>query len=103
MRMMRDDIITLISECPGTHGALEEPERIERDVFCRVRSVGYNEFYQAKSAGLNPELVFALLHDFEYAGEPLCRYHEMLYRIIRTYITETDGIELTVERSWDDA
>ena len=101
--MMRDDVITLISETPGTHGVLEEAVRTERGVFCRIRSVGYNEFYQAKAAGLNPELVFMLMHDFEYQGEPLCRYHGTVYRIIRTYVTEADGIELTVERSWPDA
>lgn len=101
--MMRDDVITLISEIPGAHGALETPEMVERDVFCRVRSAGYREFYMAKAAGLNPEYVFTLSQDFEYQGEPICRFHGVTYRIIRTYITEMDGIELTVERSWDDA
>lgn len=100
---MKDDVITLISESPGIHGALETPEKVERTVYCRVRSAGYREFYLAKAAGLNPEYVFILAQDFEYQGEPYCEYHGDLYKIIRTYITETDGIELTVERSWDDA
>ena len=73
--MMKDDVITLISEAPEGHGIFEEFKTTEREVFCRVRSVGFNEFYAAKAAGLEPSIVFILPHDFEYQGEKLCRYH----------------------------
>ena len=39
-----------------------------------------------------------LAHDFEYGGERKCELAGMRYNILRTYITETDGIELTLQR-----
>ena len=48
--------------------------------------------------GLNPEMKVILSHDFEYQGESLCEVKGIRYRIIRTYATETDGIELTLQR-----
>ena len=56
------------------------------------------EAYQAMGIGLNPELKVILAHDFEYLGERKCELAGMRYNIIRTYITETDGIELTLQR-----
>ena len=34
----------------------------------------------------------------EYMGERICEIGTQRYRILRTYITETDGIELTLQR-----
>ena len=48
--------------------------------------------------GLNPELKVILAHDFEYDGERLCELDGVKYEILRTYITETDGIALTLQR-----
>ena len=45
-----------------------------------------------------PELKVIVPHDFEYAGERLCELGGVKYHILRTYITETDGIELTLQR-----
>ncbi len=48
--------------------------------------------------GLNPELKVILAHDFEYGGEPLCELDGIRYEIKRTYVTEADSIELTLQR-----
>ncbi len=98
-RMVRADVITLIADNPGAHGVFDSPETSERTVYCTVRSVGMQEMYTAMSQGLRPQYVFDLQHDFEYQGEQRLRYHDVEYRVIRTYVNQSDGIEITVERS----
>lgn len=96
--MVRADVITLIEEVQGSHGRFEDATEIRRQVYCTVRSVGMRESYEALSHGLRPEWVFVLTHDFEYHGEKRCEYHGIEYTVLRTYVTEADGIEITVER-----
>ena len=96
--MMKSNVVTLISEVPAAHGVGEEPEEVRRTVYCTIRSIGRQEAYQAMGIGLNPELKVILAHDFEYGGEAVCEMSGVRFTIIRTYITETDGIELTLQR-----
>ena len=96
--MVRADILTLIEEVQGSHGRFEDATERRRDVYCTVRSVGMRESYEAMSHGLRPEWVFVLTHSFEYQGEKRCEYHGIEYTVLRTYVTEADGIEITVER-----
>ena len=96
--MVRADVLTLIAESPAAHGRFDAPAETERQVFCTVRSVGMREAYEAMGHGLRPEWVFQLTHSFEYQGEKRCRYNGIEYTVLRTYITEADGIEITVER-----
>lgn len=96
--MMRSNVVTLIAEDPEAHGVGVTPAETSRAVYCTVKSIGMQEAYQAMGQGLNPELKVILAHDFEYADEPLCELNGKRYKIIRTYVTETDGIELTLQR-----
>lgn len=96
--MVRADTLDLIKERPEAHGIFEDPVETVRTVYCVERSVGQTEAYQAQGVGLNPELKLILAHAFEYQGEKLCAYKGTRYNIIRTYINENDGIELTVQR-----
>ena len=96
--MLRADVLTLVEESPKAHGVLETPQETTRKVYCTMRSIGQSEVYQAKAAGLAPEIKLVLAHAFEYKGEKRCVFRDVPYRIIRTYIKETDEIELTVER-----
>ena len=96
--MMKAATVTLIREDPAARGVGTEPRETRRKVFCTVRSIGMQEAYQAMGIGLNPELKVILAHDFEYQGERLCELDGVKYDILRTYITETDGIELTLQR-----
>lgn len=97
--MMKAGVCTLIGENPEAHGVLDSATESTRTVFCTVRSIGQGEMYQALAAGLNPELKIVLAHDFEYGGEEQLDFDGVRYDILRTYVTETDGIELTVQRS----
>ena len=96
--MIRAEILTLIREDPEAHGVGDEPAETEREVYCIVKSIGMQEAYQAMGIGLNPELKVVLAHEFEYQGEAICEMNGNRYKIIRTYINEGDGIELTLQR-----
>ena len=96
--MMKANVMDLITVSPEAAGVGTEPLESVRTVFCTVKSIGQQEAYQAMGIGLNPELKVILAHDFEYGGEPLCELSGVRFRILRTYITETDGIELTLQR-----
>ena len=97
--MVRADVVTLLSEEPKAHGVFDTPNVAERTVYCDVKSVSQSEAYQARAIGLNPEYRLRLSHSFEYKGEKLCEMRNTRYRIIRTYMDESDGIELTLERA----
>lgn len=96
--MTKNEVVKLIGETPNAHGVFDTITETERIVYCSVKSVGMNEAYQAQAIGLNPECKLVLAHDFEYGNERKCEFNGVLYKIIRTYRTETDGIELTIER-----
>ena len=96
--MIRAGTVTLIRESPGAHGVGTDPDEIRRKVYCTVKSIGMQEAYQAMGIGLNPELKVILSHDFEYQGEETCELRGQRYKVLRTYVTEADGIELTLQR-----
>lgn len=98
MTMVKADVLTLIKETPASHGRFDTSTETQRTVYCTVRSVGMREAYEALSHGLAPEWVFVLTHDFEYEGEKRCIFRGVEYRVLRTYVNENDGIEITVER-----
>ena len=96
--MMKADVITLVKETSQTRGVHETATRSEREVMCTVRSVTRSEFYAAYNAGVDPMYVFELALAEDYEGERLIIYHGVEYSVIRTYVTEADGIEITVQR-----
>ena len=96
--MVKADVLTLITVSPEAAGVGTDPAETRRTVFCTIRSIGQQEAYLAMGQGLNPELKVILAHDFEYEGERLCELGGVPYDILRTYVTETDGIELTLQR-----
>lgn len=96
--MVRADVVILLGEEPNAHGVFDPPVLSSRTVYCEVKSVSQTEAYQARATGLNPEYRLVLSHSFEYAGEKRCVFRDVYYRIIRTYVNESDGIELTVQR-----
>ena len=101
--MVRADVCYLIAEDPKAHGIFDEPEETQRKVFCTVQSIGQSETYEAKAAGLNPELKLILAHAFEYKGEKIAEFRGERYGIIRTYVNEADGIELTLQKETGNA
>ena len=52
---------------------------------------------------MHPAFVFVLADYAEYQGEKVCVFNNVRYRIVRTYITPQQTIELTVEEATVDA
>lgn len=96
--MLKANVLDLIQVSPEAAGVGTEPTETRRTVFCTIRSIGQQEAYLALGQGLNPELKVILAHDFEYEGERLCEMDGVRYDILRTYVTEEDTIELTLQR-----
>ena len=96
--MLKANVVGLITVSPEAAGVGTDPTETKRTVPCTIRSIGQQEAYLAMGQGLNPELKVILAHDFEYEGERLCELDGARYDILRTYVTEADGIELTLQR-----
>ena len=96
--MLKTNVADLITVSPAAGGVGTEPAETKRTVYCTIKSIGMQEAYQAMGIGLNPELKIVLAHDFEYDGESLCEVCGQRYKILRSYITEADGVELTLQR-----
>jgi SPP1 family predicted phage head-tail adaptor len=97
--MMRADVIDLIKENRTGHGVHEVVTDTERTVMCMVESVRRSEYYDASNAGYRPEFVFKLALAEDYQNERLLKYKGQKYRVVRTYRTDDEGIDITAERS----
>ena len=69
-----------------------------RDVFCRLQSVGRQEFYQAYAVDVYPELVFVLADYLDYGDELLVEHDGTRYHVIRTYRTGQE-LEIVARRA----
>lgn len=75
---------------------------VETPVYCRIESVGRNEFYNADVTNLRPEYIF-IVHAYEYNKEPVVEFDGERYRVIRTFSNSFEEVELTVEKVAADA
>lgn len=82
-----DDVITLIQEVVIDYDeeGNEILETSERELLCRVFGVSRNEFYQAATLDLKPEITVRLSEADDYYGEQTARYRDNYYSVIRTY------------------
>ena len=97
--MVRATVISLVTETRSRHGVHETVTESEREVFAEIRSVTRSEYYTALNAGIQPEYVFKLTAEDDYQKEHFLKYGGQKYRIVRTYLTDDGGIEITAERS----
>jgi hypothetical protein len=70
----------------------------EREVFCRMASIGQREYYEAQAVDVYPECKFILADYLEYDNERLCEYDGQRYRVLRTYRTGQE-LEIVVTRA----
>lgn len=67
-----------------------------KTVYCNIKSVKYNEFYQAAANSLKAELVI-VVRSADYDSQELISYNLQNYKVIRTFL-KGENIELTVSR-----
>lgn len=70
--------------------------KVYTEIFGERKSIKQSEFYQAQATGLKPEFKFEI-NSFEYNNETHARYDGKEYRILRTYQTGIDKLEITLE------
>lgn len=93
-----DSVIKLIaSTTVKDEFGVDIPVKTARDVFCKVRSASRAEFFDGGRNGLNPEYQITMFAA-DYAGESVIEYEGKTYAVYRTYRTDSDYIELYVER-----
>ncbi|AVK48938.1 phage head-tail adapter protein [Clostridium sp. MF28] len=96
--MAYDYGLTLIKYTFKTDKLMNQiPEEVKTDLYCDLKSVGRNEYYNAASQGLKPEIIF-VIHKYEYNGEREILFEKNKYKVIRTYSTNFEEIELTCEK-----
>lgn len=86
-----------VSKTTNEIGDTVEKINYSNGVFCNEKSVKYNEFYQAQATGLKPEIVLQV-KEFDYNQERYIKYNDIEYTVIRTYRTQNECIELTLQR-----
>lgn len=99
--MVRPVVIKLVNESPTAHGVFDAKTETGREVYADIRSVGYNEFYAAKNAGIEPTIIFRLSDYSEYQGEKLILFDSKRYRVVRTYC-QGMTIDITAEEATND-
>lgn len=94
---MRNDLLTLIRETSANneYGVPIRSDAERTTVFCRVKSVGRQEFYAVGQGGTKPALKFIVCAD-EYDGQQIVEYNGGRYAIYRTYQTG-ETVELYTE------
>lgn len=93
-----DSVIKLIATTTvKDEFGVDRTQQTARDVFCRVRSASRAEFFDGGRNGLNPEYQITMFAG-DYAGESVVEYEGKTYAVYRTYRSDSDYIELYVER-----
>jgi len=64
-----------------------------KEVFCNLKGVKRNEFYQAQAQGYKPELCVEI-KACEFDRETHIKYNGTMYRILRTYPVKSENLEL---------
>lgn len=95
---MFNDIAYLCTETITQDEYLNEISSLEeRMVFVQPRSIGSAEFYRAATTDFKPAVTLVLADYYDYNGEPIVRYRDELFDIIRTY-QRNDRLELVLQK-----
>lgn len=92
-----NDLLILVKRTYEPDGFTVTKET-RREVFCKMASIGQQEFYMAQTSDLRPERKFVIADHLDYEDEALCIYEGTWYHIIRTYRAGQE-LELVVQRA----
>lgn len=95
---MYNEVLTLIREIEEGVDEYGDPAKkeLKRDIFCKVKSIGVSEFYQAFTIGTKPEIKAVIADYLDYEGEQDVILQGIRYKVLRTYRTEDNALELTL-------
>lgn len=96
---MYNEIIYLVSKVEteevDKYGDVVREEKLTQR-FAKFKSIGQSEFYQAQTAGHKPELKLELADYLDYDEQEEVIYKDVRYKVLRTYRTSSNSIELTL-------
>lgn len=99
-------VLGRVIEKSNSIGDLIEVIEYDNEIFCNEKSIKSSEFYQAQSVGMKPELTLEIMLA-DYNKEKYVKYDdgfgEEEYKVLRTYKTSTEKIELTLVRGVNNA
>ena len=97
---MYNDVLYLISETVQVDDSTGDwvTEKTSKPCFCEVKSIGMSEFYQANAEGFKPELKFVIADYLDYNNEKIVNYDGRDYEVIRTFRSQSNSLEITVQR-----
>lgn len=97
---MFNDVLYLISETVQVDDSTGDwvTEKSSKPCFCEVKSISMSEFYQANAEGFKPELKFVIADYLDYNDERIVNYDGRDYEVIRTYRSQGNSLEITVQR-----
>lgn len=68
----------------------------QREIFAEIMSIGQTEFYQAHEVGKKPEIKVKIADYLDYAEETKIIYDSKIYKVLRTYRTRSNELEITL-------
>lgn len=96
--MTYDYELALIKETfTQNENGFKVPTEAKNIVLCGIKSIGRTEFYKAATAGLSPAIIF-VIHGYEYNGEEKLEFEGNKYKVIRTFATNFEEVEITAEK-----
>lgn len=72
---------------------VEEETITTREVFCNEKSVTTNEYYQSSQNGNEIKVIFEV-KQIDYEKEQFVLYENETYKVVRTYKSNLEDIEL---------
>lgn len=72
-----------------------------KEIFCKEKSVKASQFYQAQALGLKPEIILEIMIA-DYNKEKYVKFEDEEFKVLRTYKTSSEKIELTLVRGIND-
>ncbi len=73
----------------------------DKEIFCKEKSVKASQFYQAQALGLKPETILEIMIA-DYNKEKYVKFEDEEFKVLRTYKTSSEKIELTLVRGIND-
>jgi hypothetical protein len=96
MRMYNSIAYLITEEIVPDEMLNQIPKFTESEVFVKKSSIGMREFYAAATADLKPSITLTLADPWDYDGQKLVRFEDVLYNVLRTH--EYNGeLNLTLE------
>lgn len=68
---------------------------VTSQLFAKQKSISQTEFYQAQTSDFKPEIKFKIPDYLDYSGQKYLIHENVRYKILRTYRTEENELEIT--------